>query len=134
MRILESQKNAQAYATLIEGMDKSLGDILDHLESLGIAENTLVLFVGDNGSDAPLGPVHEHASSFPLRAKKGTHYEGGMRVPFIASWAKPSKKNQFQKRPAHSGRRHPGATWNGDGYLPDCAFRGGNSTTIRPCA
>ena len=91
-------KNAQAYATLIEGMDKSLGDILDHLESLGIAENTLVLFVGDNGSDAPLGPVHEHASSFPLRAKKGTHYEGGMRVPFIASWAKPSKKNRFQKR------------------------------------
>jgi len=91
-------KNAQAYATLIQGMDKSLGDILDHLENTGIAENTLVLFVGDNGSDAPLGPVHEHASSFPLRAKKGTHYEGGMRVPFIASWAKPSVKNKFQER------------------------------------
>jgi len=69
-------KAAQAYATLIEGMDKSLGDILDHLEALGIAENTLVLFLGDNGSDAPLGPTHEHNSSFPLRAKKGTHYEG----------------------------------------------------------
>ena len=91
-------KNAQAYATLIEGMDKSLGDILDHLESIGIAEDTLVLFVGDNGSDAPLGPVHDHTSSFPLRAKKGTHYEGGMRVPFIASWAKPSTKNKIQKR------------------------------------
>ena len=65
---------------------------------MGSPKNTLVLFVGDNGSDAPLGPVHDHASSFPLRAKKGTHYEGGMRVPFIASWAKPSKKNQFQKR------------------------------------
>ena len=91
-------KNAQAYATLIEGMDKSLGDILDHLENTGIAENTLILFVGDNGSDAPLGPVHEHASSFPLRAKKGTHYEGGMRVPFIASWAKPSATNKVQER------------------------------------
>jgi arylsulfatase A-like enzyme len=94
----EKQKNAQAYATLIEGMDKSLGDILDHLDSLGIAEETLVMFVGDNGSDAPLGSVHEHASSFPLRAKKGTHYEGGMRVPFIASWARPSQESPVQKR------------------------------------
>ena len=46
---------AQAFATLIEGMDKSLGDILDHLDALGVAENTLVFFLGDNGSDAPLG-------------------------------------------------------------------------------
>lgn len=90
-------KAAQAYATLIEGMDKSLGDMLDHLESLGVAENTLVLFLGDNGSDAPLGPTHEHASSFPLRAKKGTHYEGGMRVPFIAAWAKPDTNNRWQQ-------------------------------------
>ena len=91
-------KNAQAYATLIEGMDKSLGDILDHLESLGIAENTLVLFLGDNGSDAPLGATHEHVSSFPLRGKKGTHYEGGMRVPFIAAWARPDTANRWQQR------------------------------------
>ena len=91
-------KNAQAYATLIEGMDKSLGDVLDHLEQLGIAENTLVLFLGDNGSDAPLGPTHDHASSFPLRAKKGTHYEGGMRVPFIAAWAKPDPANRWQQQ------------------------------------
>ncbi len=90
-------KNAQAYATLIEGMDKSLGDILDHLESLGIADNTLVLFLGDNGSDAPLGPTHEHTSSFPLRAKKGTHYEGGMRVPFIAAWARPDPASPAQQ-------------------------------------
>lgn len=91
-------KNAQAYATLIEGMDKSLNDILDHLESLGIAENTLIFFLGDNGSDAPLGAIHEHVSSFPLRGKKGTHYEGGMRVPFIAAWARPDKSNRWQQR------------------------------------
>ncbi len=41
---------AQAFATLIEGMDKSLGDVLDHLDKLGVAENTLILFLGDNGS------------------------------------------------------------------------------------
>jgi arylsulfatase A-like enzyme len=87
-----------AYATLIEGMDKSLGDILDQLETLGVAENTLVFFLGDNGSDAPLGPKHEHAASAPLRGKKGTHYEGGMRVPFIAAWAKPNPENKWQKK------------------------------------
>ena len=91
----DKPKNAQAYATLIEGIDKSLGDLMDHVASKGVAENTLILFVGDNGSDAPLGPVHGYSSSVPLRGKKGTCYEGGMRVPFIAGWAKPGKKNAF---------------------------------------
>ncbi|MEM9159087.1 MAG: sulfatase [Verrucomicrobiota bacterium] len=94
----EPNKNLAAYASMIEGMDKSLGDILDHLENLGVAENTIVFFLGDNGSDAPMGPIHEVASSAPLRGKKGTHYEGGMRVPFIAAWAKPDPANPHQKR------------------------------------
>ena len=89
---------AQAFATLIEGMDKSLGDVLDHLEKLGVAENTLFIFLGDNGSDAPLGHQHEVACAAPLRGKKGSHYEGGVRVPFIAAWAKPSAGNAFQQR------------------------------------
>ena len=91
-------KNAQAFATLIEGMDKSLGDMLDHFEDLGVAENTVVFFLGDNGSDAPLGHQHEVACAAPLRGKKGAHYEGGMRVPFIAAWAKPNADNALQKR------------------------------------
>ncbi|MEM8955639.1 MAG: sulfatase [Verrucomicrobiota bacterium] len=91
------QKNLLAFATMIEGMDKSLGDILDHLDSLGVAENTLVFFLGDNGTDAPIGGVHEVACAEPLRGKKGTHYEGGMRVPFIAAWAKPAADNPLQQ-------------------------------------
>jgi arylsulfatase A-like enzyme len=89
---------AQAFATLIEGMDKSLGDLLDHLDALGVAENTLVFFLGDNGSDAPLGHQHEVACAAPLRGKKGAHYEGGMRVPFIAAWAKPAASQPQQQR------------------------------------
>ena len=89
--------NAQAFATLIEGMDKSLGDILDHLNALGVAEDTLVLFLGDNGSDAPLGHQHAVACAAPLRGKKGAHYEGGMRVPFIASWANVNADNPHQQ-------------------------------------
>ena len=89
---------AQAFATLIEGIDKSLGDLLDHLDALGVAENTLIFFLGDNGSDAPLGHQHEVASAAPLRGKKGAHYEGGMRVPFIAAWGRPDEANPHQKR------------------------------------
>ena len=91
-------KNAQAFATLIEGMDKSLGDLLDHFDDLGVSENTLVFFLGDNGSDAPLGHQHAVACAAPLRGKKGAHYEGGMRVPFIAAWAKESVNNANQQQ------------------------------------
>jgi arylsulfatase A-like enzyme len=94
----DKPKNAQAFATLIEGMDKSLGDLLDHLDELGVADNTLVLFLGDNGSDAPLGHEHAVACAAPLRGKKGAHYEGGMRVPFIAAWAKPDAASKTQSR------------------------------------
>lgn len=91
-------EQAQAFATLIEGMDKSLGDVMDHLDTLGVAENTLIFFLGDNGSDAPLGHEHAVACAAPLRGKKGSHYEGGMRVPFIAAWAKPDATNPHQQR------------------------------------
>ena len=94
----DKPKAAQAFATLIEGMDKSLGDILDQIEKLGVAENTLIFFLGDNGSDAPLGHQHAVACAAPLRGKKGAHYEGGMRVPFIAAWAKSNPGNPNQKR------------------------------------
>ena len=91
-------KPAQAYATLIEGMDKSLGDVLDHINRIGQGERTLVIFLGDNGSDAPLGKVHGYASSAPLRGKKGTCYEGGTRVPFIAAWAAPDPGTEVQRQ------------------------------------
>jgi len=107
-------KPALAFASLIRGMDDSLGKMLDFFEELGVAENTLVFFLGDNGSDAPLGDPHAVASSAPLRGKKGSHYEGGMRVPFIAAWAKASQ-NQWQERlviPANQIRKGWGAIYD----------------------
>jgi len=88
---------ARAYATLIEGIDKSLGDLMDHLLENGIAENTLIFFLGDNGGDAPLGGHDDIGSSAPLRGRKGTRWEGGVRVPFIAAWVKPDPKNKWQQ-------------------------------------
>ena len=103
-RYLDKYKNsgkgnmAEAFATLVEGMDKSLGDLIQYLEEQGVAENTLILFLGDNGGDAPLGGPADYGSSAPLRGKKGSEYEGGVRVPFIAAWAKPDSNNKFQKK------------------------------------
>ena len=94
----KKDERAKAFATLIEGMDKSLGDMLDQFEELGVAEDTLIFFLGDNGSDAPLGDQHVVACAEPLRGKKGAHYEGGMRVPFIAAWGKRNPDNAFQRQ------------------------------------
>jgi arylsulfatase A-like enzyme len=82
--------------------------MLDCFDELGIAENTLVFFLGDNGSDAPLGEPHAVASSAPLRGKKGSHYEGGMRVPFIAAWAKPAQNHSQTRLPIPSGQIRKG--------------------------
>lgn len=86
--------DARSYATLIEGMDKSLGDIMAQLNALGVAEDTLIVFMSDNGGDAPLGDVNN--SNTPLRHKKGSKYEGGVRVPLIIAWASPNTSNCFQ--------------------------------------
>ncbi len=94
----DKPERAQNFATLVEGMDKSLGDVMDRVNQLGIGEETLILFLGDNGSDAPLGHQHAVACAAPLRGKKGSHYEGGVRVPFMAAWAKPNGDHRLQKK------------------------------------
>ena len=73
------------YAALIEGLDKSLGDVLQNLEEHGVAGNTIIIFSSDNGGEnrPPATTVDENA---PLRATKGTPYEGGVRVPMVVRW------------------------------------------------
>ncbi|OGV69464.1 MAG: sulfatase [Lentisphaerae bacterium RIFOXYB12_FULL_65_16] len=75
------------YAALIEGMDKSLGDLLDALDRHGIGDNTLVLFLSDNGglsAHGRGGPPHTHNA--PLSSGKGSAHEGGIRVPMLVRW------------------------------------------------
>lgn len=93
-----------AYASMIEGMDVSLGAILGQLEKLGVAENTIVVFGSDNGglSHGPRGKTIMGTGSYthnrPLNAGKCSAYEGGIRVPLIVSWAKPNAENANQRR------------------------------------
>jgi len=85
------------HATLIEGIDKSLGDILQKLDDLHVAENTLVIFLGDNGAETPSTSSLPNPSA-PLRGRKGTPYEGGTRIPFVVAWAKANAANSHQIR------------------------------------
>ena len=92
------------YAAMVEHIDRSVGRVMDKLESLGLAENTLVVFFSDNGGlvsrfdEIPLLaksklPIYEGSnlqyvasSNHPLRAEKGTVFEGGIREPLIVKW------------------------------------------------
>jgi arylsulfatase A len=64
-----------------EEIDWGVGQVLDTVRELNLAERTLVIFTSDNG-----GPVQQGAKNTPLRAGKGTTFEGGMRVCTIAWW------------------------------------------------
>lgn len=90
------------YASLIEGMDKSLGDVMNYLEEQGIADNTIILFMSDNGGlsldYARGGQSHTH--NLPLKAGKGSIYEGGIRVPMIVKWPHTVKAGSVVHQPA----------------------------------
>ncbi len=68
------------YASMLESMDKSLGDLLRTIERLGIADETIVVFMSDNGSP------RNNPRNLPLRGHKISGYEGGSRVPLIVHW------------------------------------------------
>lgn len=81
-------ENEAAYASLIEGMDQSVGDLLALLDELGVAQDTLVVFTSDNGglSHSRRTMAAPHTHNAPLSSGKGSHREGGIRVPLLARW------------------------------------------------
>lgn len=86
------------YGDVIEELDWSTGQILQTLKRLGLDENTLVIFSSDNG---PWLVKKEHGGTAgPLRAGKGTTFEGGVREPCIARWPGKIKPGSVEDRPA----------------------------------
>ena len=116
----EEQKDAEdlkmaVYAAMIDRVDQNLGRLFAKVKELGKWENTLIMFLTDNGAcseqpnttpDIPPGPVESYrtisvgwanASNTPYKKFKSTDYEGGIRTPFIAHWPgviKPAMTNQ----------------------------------------
>jgi arylsulfatase A-like enzyme len=68
-----------AYEAMVECLDDSIGQVVRHLDDLGLADNTLAFFMSDNGSDGS-------GSNEPMTGGKGNLHEGGIRVPAIARW------------------------------------------------
>lgn len=88
------------YASLIEGMDKSLGDILNCLQQKGVDKNTVIIFMSDNGGldhhqRGGMGNTH----NYPLRSGKGSVYEGGIREPMIVKWNGVVKAGSINSNP-----------------------------------
>lgn len=81
-----------AYAALVEGMDKSLGDMMDYLDKNNLTDNTIIIFFSDNGGlSSVLRGGEKHTHNKPLSSGKGSAYEGGVRVPMIVSWGREIK-------------------------------------------
>lgn len=76
----KGQKNPR-YATMIENLDRNIGLLVDKLKKRKLFDNTFIIFTSDNG-----GYFGKITMQKPLRAGKGSYYEGGIRVPFFFLW------------------------------------------------
>lgn len=89
-------ENNPVLAAMIERLDAGIGRIIDCLDSNKITENTIVVFVSDNGG------LEKDASQHPLKHGKGWLYEGGIRVPFSISWKGKIQSGQVSDYPVIS--------------------------------
>ena len=76
------------YAAMIRAVDRNVGRVMDKLQELGLADNTLIVFTNDNGGGGNNSAMHTRntAINAPYRGHKFDVWEGGVRVPFIMRW------------------------------------------------
>lgn len=81
------QQRSPTYAAMIESMDDAIGALLDGLDRLGLADNTVIVFTADNGGNMyNVVDGVPPTSNRPLRGGKATLFEGGTRVPCVIAW------------------------------------------------
>jgi len=117
---IQEIKKMEVYAAMIDRMDQNIGRLLTKLKENGQDENTLIMFVSDNGASAEmvhisddhgevgsmtrwssLGESWANVGNTPYRYYKNFSYEGGINTPFIAHWPGNIKANSFSKFPGH---------------------------------
>lgn len=92
-----SRHNNPVYAAMVDSLDRAVGRVLATVEKAGIADDTVVFFTSDNGG-LTIG-ANPSTSNEPLRAGKGSTYEGGVRVPLIVSWPGTTKAGSVCDEP-----------------------------------
>lgn len=135
------------YAAMVERLDKSVGRILDKLDELELTENTIVVFFSDNGGlksrfdGKPLlteskqhiyqgdSLLHIASSNKPLRAEKGTVYEGGIREPLIVRWPGKVAPGQISEELVSSVDFYPTFLSIAGGKLPETQIFDGKDIT-----
>lgn len=85
----------QKQAAMLHSLDRAAGKVLDALDQLGLAENTIVVFTNDNGGATSVNA----AVNFPFAGEKATHLEGGLRVPFAMRWPDKLALNSVYEEP-----------------------------------
>lgn len=100
------QDNAE-YAAMVESMDENVGRVLDALKRLNLDEDTVVIFLSDNGGLSTGGGAHSPTSNLPLRAGKGWVYEGGIRTPLIIKYPQAIESGLRLTEPAVSTDLYP---------------------------
>jgi len=110
-----TEPNRRGYLALLLGLDDAIGRITDYLRKSGADKNTLIFFVSDNGGSGHKPYLaYNTGVNTPLRGDKGQSLEGGIRVPFFASWP--------GQLPAGTTYGHPVSTLD---FLPTaCALAG----------
>lgn len=104
----KQKQDNPAYAGMVQSVDESVGNILEKLDSLGLSDNTIIVFTSDNGGLTTLPTKYTPPTSVvPLRAGKGWLYEGGIRVPAIIKWPNEIKANSLCKTPITSTDFYP---------------------------
>lgn len=76
----------EGYAAMVKSVDENVGRLLNKLKELGIEDNTLVIFISDNGGYIGSVKGKKVTDNYPLRSGKGSLYEGGIRIPTLIYW------------------------------------------------
>jgi arylsulfatase A-like enzyme len=90
------------YAAMVHSLDENVGRILDKIDELGVAEDTIVIFFSDNGGYINKFNQKVVTSNYPLRCGKGSLYEGGVRDPLIIRWPGVTKAGSVCSEPVSS--------------------------------